>query len=32
MKYTAEQLDIIKKGKEYLKSIRTLKRERFHLL
>ena len=32
MKYTTEQLDTIKKGKEYLKTIRTLKRERFHLI
>lgn len=32
MKYTAQQQTIIKEVKEYLKAIRSLKRERFHLL
>lgn len=31
MKYTSQQQDTIKKTKEYLKAIRSLKRERFHL-
>lgn len=32
MKYTSQQQTTIKQVKEYLKAIRTLKRERFHLL
>lgn len=32
MRYTQEQKEKIKNMKEYMKSIRTLKRERFHLL
>lgn len=32
MKYTPQQQTIIKEVKEYLKSMRSLKRERFHLL
>lgn len=32
MKYTPQQQTIIKEMKEYLKSMRSLKRERFHLL